>query len=285
MRRVVLLGSATAIAVAGGAVAGIAATAAASQPTASLTDFVCHRAVQDIDRSISVEAVMRPVAGTRRMEVRFELRMIGPRGGVAPVNGGDLGAWLSPTDPATLGQNPNDVWTIDHPVDDLVAPATYRFKVSFRWIGLHAHILSERSLFSEKCFQPDLRPDLLVQKITVTAVSSTQGRYVAVIRNAGPSAAVGPFEVALTTPHGVSAAPAVTIRRLAPHRSRDVTFLGPVCTPAAPPIVTVDPGHVVDDQNPSNNSLQARCPAPASTTAGPPSTAGSPNPPLHSKGQ
>jgi hypothetical protein len=100
----------------------------------------------------------------------------------------------------------------------------------------------------------------------VTPVSNTQARYAAVIRNGGASAAVGPFEVTLTTSAGATAARSVTITRLGAHRSRDVTFLGPSCTPSSAPIVTVDPNHVIDDLNSGNNSLQASCPA-AMTTA------------------
>jgi hypothetical protein len=225
--------------------------------------------VAAIDRFVSIRAVMRPVARTRRMEVRFELQeMTRPHGAYTRVTGGDLGTWLSPTTPTTLGQGPNDVWIISHPVANLHAPAVYRFRVSFRWLGSQLRVLSMESLLSDKCFEPDLRPDLLVQKISVTSVSSTKARYVAMIRNGGASPAVGPFEVTLTTPGGATAASPVAIMRLGPHRNRPVTFLGPSCTPSSAPIVTVDPNHVVDDLNPGNNSLQASCPA--ATTVTPP---------------
>jgi hypothetical protein len=221
---------------------------------------------------ISVRAVMRPLAGTRAMAVRFELlTKTSARRPYAQVPGGDLGTWLSPTDPVTLGQDPNDVWIISHPVANLPAPASYRYKVSFRWTGAHG-VLATVTQFSTVCFEPDLRPDLLVRKITVTPISATSARYVAVIGNAGASAASGPFQVTLTAPGGFTAAP-VTIRRLGPHRLRSATFVGPSCTTAGAPTVTVDPAHVIDELNGDNNSLRARCPASSGAT-GPSPVAG-----------
>ena len=272
MKRLVLPTSVALVAV---SVATVAAAASGPPTRAQLNDFMCVRSLQEIDRQVSVQAVMRPVAGTRRLEVRFELQiMTAGQRRYSAVTGGDLGTWLSPSSPPTLGQNPNDVWTISHPVANLRAPAVYRFRVSFRWIGPASRVISQQSLTSEKCSEPDLRPDLLVQKITVSPVSGTEDEYSALIRNAGDSAAVGPFEVTLTTSRGADAAAPVTIQRLGSHRSRDVTFLGATCTPSTAPFVTVDPNHVVDDLNPDNNSLQARCPPTRSTPV-------APTPPLH----
>jgi hypothetical protein len=215
------------------------------------------------------------------MAVRFELQAkSSPRRAYARVPGGDLGRWLSPTDPVTLGQDPNDVWIISHPVANLPAPASYRYKASFRWTGAHG-VLATVTRFSPVCFEPDLRPDLIVRKITVTPISSTRAMYVAVIANTGASAASGPFQVTLTAPGGYTATP-VTIRRLGPHRLRTATFVGPSCTSAGAPTVTVDPADVIDELNSENNSLRARCPASPATTGPSLVVGGGGRGPLHS---
>jgi hypothetical protein len=220
-----------------------------------------------MNRVISVRAVMRPVSGTERMEVRFVLLKKTVRGGSVPVTGGDLGAWLSPTDPATLGQSPNDVWSISHPVTQLRAPGNYRFRVTFRWLGANARVLSSDTRVGPTCHEPDLRPDLSVGKITVTSISGTQQvRYAAVILNGGATPALGPFQVTLSQ-HGTPVAAPVTIRRLGAHQSRTATFVGPPCAAGSAPTVTVDPTHVVADLNPGNNSRQASCPTPAVPSA------------------
>jgi len=111
------------------------AEAAASPPRATLDAFACVRAASPPDRAISVTAVMRPVSGTARMALRFELERRTPSAPAAnEVSGGDLGKWLYPTDPPTLGQRPDDVWRLDKDVIDL-DPGVYRFSVWFRWIA------------------------------------------------------------------------------------------------------------------------------------------------------
>jgi hypothetical protein len=245
-----------------------AASAAATPPNTTppspqkLSGFVCHRALQPAGRLVSVRAVMRPVSGTMKMSVRFEL-LSKPSSATtfSEVRGGDLGTWISPSDPQTLGTQPHDVWIVSHPVDNLPAPATYRFRVMFRWTAAGGKVLATHTLLSAKCFQPELRPDLLVQSITVEPVPGTpqQAEYVVVIRNAGASAA-GPFQVVFA-PGGSAPSKTHTIERLPAHTSREETFIGPVCSPTAPPTVTVDPGDHAHDLNPSNNSLTATCPA------------------------
>jgi hypothetical protein len=257
----------------------IAASAASGPPSrAELSQFSCQTALAPIARVVSVRAVMRPVPGTRAMAVRFELlTKTSSRHAYAQVPGGDLGKWLSPTDPVTLGQDPNDIWIISHPVANLPAPASYRYKVSFRWTGAHG-VLATVTQFSAVCFEPDLRPDLLVRKITVTPISATSAKYVAVIGNTGASAANVPFQVTLTAPGGYRVAP-VTIRRLGAHRLRSATFVGPNCTTAGAPTVTVDPARVVDELNIDNNSLRAKCTAAPDATRPSPVVGGVP---LHS---
>jgi hypothetical protein len=238
-----------------------AATSNASvPPRASLAEFSCQPALEPSQREVSVEAVMRPVAGTKRMALRFVL-LIRTRGEEQPteVAGHDLGNWVTPNDP-TLGQRPGDVWNVEHPVIGLVAPASYRFRVTFRWTGARARVLGTVVRETPACFQPELRPNLLVQSITVEpAPSASMNDYLTVIANTGATGA-GPFEV-LFSPGGGLPVKMRTINRLRAHSKRALTFVGPACTVVTDPTVTVDPLHQVDDVDPANNSLTATCPS------------------------
>lgn len=235
--------------------------AVARAPRASLADFVCQRALDPPARTISVKSVMRPVPGTQKLALRFQLLMRRHSfSSPTLVRGGDLGTWISPQNP-TLGQLPGDVWKVSHPVVDLTAPAAYRFRVTFRWIGAHRRLLATAQRVSPLCFQPELRPDLLVKSITVLPIAGKPNRddYLAVIRNAGATAA-GPFDI-LFTPGGTLAPKSRTIQRLDPHQGHRELFVGPLCMPGDAPTVTVDPGQLVDDFDRSNNTLIATCPA------------------------
>jgi hypothetical protein len=149
MRRVLL---ASALAVAG--VAGVSAAGAAVPPRASLEGFACKQASNPLNRWMAVTAVMRPVAGTARMALKFRLlRKPTDGGSYVDVGGGDLGQWRSPGDP-TLGQSPDDVWKKTKEVINLQGPAIYRFRVAFRWIAADGQVLSTAALLSRTCDQP-----------------------------------------------------------------------------------------------------------------------------------
>lgn len=238
-----------------------AALAAASSPRAQLTDYVCQRAVDPAARAISITAVMRPLPGTTQLSVRFELVTRSPAS-PAPtlVRAGDLGTWISPTG-RSLGQQPGDVWKVDKPVVGLTASATYRFRVSFRWIGADGRVLGSTVRYSPRCRQPELRPDLAVRSIVVEPIPARPDRdlYLARIANQGATAA-GAFEVLLAPGDG-SPAKTHTVAHLGPHRTVRVMFVGPLCSAVGPPTITADPDDVIDDFDRSNNVLSATCPA------------------------
>jgi hypothetical protein len=237
-----------------------AGAATAAPPRAQLVHFSCGRALDPGNRSVSVRAVMRPLTGTMRMAIRFALLQRVGTGGPVALHAGDLGAWVTPSDP-TLGQVPGDVWRLDKSVIDLAAPATYQFQVSFRWIGASGHVLGSAVRYSRRCRQPELRPDLAVTSLTVSPVANhpTEDQYVAAIANRGLTGA-GPFEV-LFVPGGSTAPITANIAYLGAGRSRTLSFIGPVCDPSDPPQVTADAADQVDDYNRANNTATAVCPA------------------------
>jgi len=237
---------------------GTAAGATAPPPNDQLRSFVCQKALDPPTRAVSIQAVMRPLTGTAKMQMRFDLMRQSTAGGLFRlVRGRLLGSWLSPEDP-TLGQRPGDVWIVNHPVVDLGAPATYRFRVTFRWTDSQGQQLGSAVQTSPNCYQPELRADLLVRSITVTPVASGQDAYVATIANHGQTAA-GPVEVDLAGSAGAPLAatvPSVGARSTAQHR-----FVAPACTAGSSVTVTVDPSHTIDEYNFANNALTIPCPA------------------------
>ncbi len=238
----------------------VPAVAAADPPRAALRGFVCQPALDPPARAVSVQAVMRPLPGTQKLSIRFQLLVTRKsHTPVAVVRAGDLGTWISPQDP-TLGQQPADIWRLSKPVANLVAPAAYRFRVTFRWTGSNGRLLGTAVRLSAICVQPERRPDLLVKTITVRAIAGrpSQDDYIALIRNAGATAA-GPFGILFAPGEGFPST-TLTVARLQPGGTVRETFVGPLCTARNAPTITVDPTDQVDDFNRSNNALTASCP-------------------------
>jgi CARDB len=256
MRRLLLLG---AILAAGSALPTTLAFGA-DQHT-NLKDVVCHPAIKPGRRVVGVTAVMRPMPGTVRLNMRWQL--MGTKAGhVTALRGGDLGKWISPHDP-TLGQQPDDVWVLKHPVTGVPVGYTYRFRVSFRWTGSGGHVIGTSTRTSAPCWQPDMRPDLAVQSISVSPVAGdpSHSEYVVWIVNHGQTAAGG-FDLTFTPGGGASSAQTATFSQLGAHQTVSETFTGPACTSATAPTVTVDPQYAVLDANRTNNSATAGCPGP-----------------------
>jgi hypothetical protein len=236
--------------------------AGATAPRAQLRGFACQSALDPGNRSVSVTAVMRPVPGTKHMSVRFDLLSAQPGAASTAIHSGDLGKWIKPPNP-TLGQLPGDVWNVQKEVVPLAAPATYRFRVSFRWLGAGNRILEQSEQLSRRCDQRELRPDLWVQSIAVTALPNQPHNdlYTAVIANESNSAA-GPFSV-LFAPGDGSATTTETVALLRARSTRSLEFVGPLCATATAPTITADSALQIHDLNRANNVLTATCPAPA----------------------
>ncbi len=227
-------------------------------PRAVLQDAICQKALDPPARAVSVTAVMRPLTGTKQLALKFEL-LERPAGTLTwrPMSGPGLGVWISPTNPPTLGQRPGDVWLVKMPVADLSAPASYRFSVAFRWTGRHAKVLGTSLRLSNLCDQPELRPDLTVNSISVATDLSYPklDDYTAVIGDVGETGA-GPFAVQLSDGGVVRDK---TIQHLDAHSTRTVVLVGPDCEPAQPPTVTVDPADQIDVYSRSQATMTASC--------------------------
>jgi len=230
-------------------------------PSAALTKIACRSTLNPLKRSVSVVSIMRHIPATRSLAVRFTLLEKLPGTAPTPVRDGDLGHWTTPTDP-TLGQLPADVWRLDKTVYNVDAPATYRFRVTFRWTGRDGTVLSRETVRTGRCAVRELRPDVLVRSVAVRSTGLAPGndRYVALVANRGRTAS-GPFVVEFSPGAAGGAAQTVSVASLAPGARTRVRFVGRACDVAAPPTVIADPAHAVDDFDRSNNALTVRCPA------------------------
>lgn len=238
------------------------ASASAAPSRARLTGLACRSPLAPADRAVSIETVMRPVTGSRTLSLRLTLLQREPDGAgwhTVPATG-DLGVWLTPADP-TLGRRPGDVWKLAKSVYDVGAPSRYRFSVQFRWLGASGAVLRRATLRSATCAVRDPRPDLVVRGVSLRAVGTRRrrDRYVAVIANRGGTVS-GAFLVQFTPTAG--AAPVDRrVGSLAPRGRARVSFTGPLCDAAAPPVIVADPRDRVDDADRADNTATVSCPA------------------------
>ena len=227
----------------------------------SSSAFVCQKALDPPARAVSVQSVMRPVTGTSKMQMKFELlRSTKPHPRFVTVHAHGLGSWISPTNP-TLGQQAGDVWIVNHPVVNLSAPATYRFRVAFRWIGSQGQTLDTATQTSPSCYQPELRADLLVRSLSVTPITSGPSAGQWALHRAGcqprpdrSGADRGEFAI------GDSAPVSATVAWVGAKSSARQRFVSAPCAPATTLTVTVDPNQAIDEYDYANNSLTIAVP-------------------------
>lgn len=243
--------------------AGATSTGAGgATPPAAVRGLTCHSDRIPTARWASVTATMGSVPQTQQMQLKFDLWEAQSGSPATKTQGKNLGVWLSPKNPS-LGRRPADVWNFTKYVFGLDAPASYQFRVSFRWLGSDGKVLSTAQRSTKRCPEHQLSPDVMVVspiEVTPTLGHPNEDTYTAVIRNRGGSAA-GPFKVGFVVP-GASTEPTVTIQQLRAGKQHTVSFVGPLCSASgAPEIVADTSGQVPDDYKPANNSLFATCPS------------------------
>ncbi len=238
---------------------------AASGAPAGARLLSCHRSPLAAARVAVVETSMRPLAAGRRLAVRVDLwqRVPGARW-TQRTDVPGLGVWIAPSNPQ-LGSQPGDIFKYRQSVGRLAVPASYRFRVSFRWSDAAGAVVRAMSVTTATCRQPDLRPDLVLTAVQATAAPRGGGsvRYAVTVRNAGRSAAPRSLVAATlpgdATPNGRRR----SVPRLLPGASAVVTFAGPGCAAGGQPASFVaDPANAIDEANEANNAIAAVCPAP-----------------------
>jgi len=227
-----------------------AAASAAVPPKVRLVD--CESALDQGDRFAVFEGRMRSVRGSTRMQMRFALEVRDQdttRWHTVATPG--FGRWVS-SDPGVSR------YVYTKRVEALVAPASYRAVVRFRWLGSGGHRLASQRVVSPVCVQPDLRPNLVPLDILVKpAPGPKRSRYAIPVVNRGRSAS-GPFDLALTV--GGQALPLEPVEDFAAGQRRVVSVDGPACEPGSELTVVVDPSGAVDERIEADNRLTLPCP-------------------------
>jgi hypothetical protein len=225
----------------------LAPAAEARAPRAVLV--ACDRA----DRAAVFEGRMDVVDGAARMQMRFRLEAAEPGDGRwRRVAATGFSAWGS----AAAGRSR---YVFTRRVEQLLAPASYRVRVRFRWLDAAGAVIATAGATSRPCRQPDPRPDLMVSAIAVRpAASPSDRRYIVTIRNDGRGGAP-PTTVSLAL--GGGAWLAAPVAALAPGERDAVVFVAPACAPGTPLVATADAGDAVDERDEVANTLTAGCPA------------------------
>jgi CARDB len=199
-------------------------------------------------REAVFEGQVRVYRKAPKMQMRFTLQASTPD---APkwrkVEVPNFSEWIAA--PANVGK-----YTYDKTVQDLLAPASYRALVDFRWKDRRGRTLRTERATSPVCKQPDARPDLVMRNVRVE-----DGSYVGVIFNRGREAA-GPFAVDFL----VDGASAGTVEVTALAAQTPMTVLTPVlqrpaCAAGAPLEAVADVRAQVDEADEENNAFSTVC--------------------------
>jgi len=199
-------------------------------------------------REAVFEGQVRVFRKAPKMQMRFTLQAStpdAPRWRKVPLP--NVSGWI--TAPANLGK-----YTYDKTVQDLLAPASYRAVVDFRWRDRGGMTVRTERAISPVCKQVDVRPDLVVRNVRVE-----DGSYAGVVFNRGREAA-GPF--ALDFLVDGSPVGTVEVMGLAPQAQVKVASpaaAGRRCAVGTPLEAVADARAQVDEADEENNAFSGVC--------------------------
>ena len=222
---------------------------------AVLVDCERSRGDDTADRAAVFEGQMRTVRAATRMQMRFTLQARTPESPRwAAVAAPGFGTWASAA-PGTAR------YVYTKRVEGLLAPASYRVQLRFRWLSADGRTLASARRSSRSCLQPDPRPNLVVSSLTVRRGSVPgRARYAAFVRNTGRSEADAS---ALRVAFGATVLPLAPVAALEPGEGIEVTVEGPACTQGDPVDADADGGEAVDEADEADNRFTRLCPAPS----------------------
>ena len=201
----------------------------------------CDRGLNEAMFSGRMSAYRR----SSKMQMRFTLQALTPdEPRWRKVDASGFGQWI--TVPSGFSK-----YTYDKTVQDLLAPASYRAVVHFRWRNARGKMIRSERAVSGICRQPDSRPDLVVRN-----VKADPAGYVAVVFNRGREAA-GAFDVRFVRDGKLLGS--ARVAGLEPQTAVDVFLPGSRCAPGTPLEAVVDPLSEVDESNEFNDSVSASC--------------------------
>jgi hypothetical protein len=228
-------------------------TGATTTPALTATLTACHADAVPANRYaiFGSQTIAAAVPDTLVMAVDFELQERSPGGPFETVRAAGFGTWV-PSQPRV------GIFTYNHEVTALPAPASFRVLVKARWIGRHRRLLHETAALSPVCVEPLIAPDLAVGRITrAPGAAAGNAQYTVEIHNQG-SAAAGPFQVSLTV--GATALAPVTIPGLAAGAWAPAIFSGPACTAGTTLIAAADPSGTLSEPADPRRTRTQGCP-------------------------
>jgi hypothetical protein len=198
---------------------------------------------------------MRAVGGAVRMQMRFTLQARTPDSSRwSSVTAPGFGTWVS-----SVAGTSRYVYT--KRVEGLLAPASYRVQLRFRWLSAQGGTIASARRTSRACRQPDPRPDLGVSSLAVRpAAAPGRSRYVAFVRNTGRSAAE---PTQLRVAFGGTVLPLAPVPALEPGEGIEVSVEGPACATEQPVNADADAGEAVDERDELDNRFTLLCPPPS----------------------
>jgi hypothetical protein len=243
------------VALLGLALAAPAAGAAVPRWAAKAVLADCERGPGETDRAAVFAGQMRTVRGASRMQMRFTLQARTPdqsRWGSVAAPG--FGTWVS-------SQSGTSRYVYTKRIEGLLAPASYRVQLRFRWLSASGRTLATTRRNSASCRQPDPRPNLIVSSLAVRpTVKAGRYRYVAFVRNTGRSAADA-SELRMAV--GGAELPFAPVIALEPGEGVEVAVEGPACAGGAPVDADADAADEVDERDEVDNRFTRLCPPPS----------------------
>jgi CARDB len=228
----------------------LAAAPAGASSSARVLVLHCTRGAEATERSVTFEGRIAAIPRAQRMQMRFTLQARTPDTGWAKVTAAGFGTWI--TAPRGLSR-----YLYDKTVDGLLAPASYRAVVDFRWRDAAGRVIRRSRATSRSCHQPDPRPNLTAGTLAVTpAAEPGKRRYTATVVNRGRGAA-GPFEVDFTREGALLGSR--QLGGLTAGRARTIAVPAVACTPGEQIAVVVDATHDVDESDETDNVLSIVC--------------------------
>jgi hypothetical protein len=256
MRSTLVIGTSLLLALAGAAGPAAASTSspAAATPPAKVTlsakTVTCTTGADPALRAAAFTGSMPAIAGTRRMQMRFVLQQrVADTGSYKRLDVPGWGGWEK-ADPGRPG------FVFTRRVDALVAPASYRAQITFRWYDRKGHALRTTTRTSTACLQPDPRPELVLGGLDIAAKGTDQAFYTVSVSNDGRSVA-GPFTVTLTVDGTVL--PPLMLGPLEAGARGQSTIAGARCSAGSMVTVTVDAGGTVDESDEADDVVQRPC--------------------------
>jgi hypothetical protein len=209
---------------------------------------------EDADGRAAVFTGSMPAASrTRRMQMRFALQQrIGtsPKAPFKTVAVPSWKGWVT-SDAGRAG------FVFSKRVEGLVAPASYRARITFRWLDARGKAQRTTTRTTPACAQPDPRPDLVLASLDAAPVGTDQAAYTVSVENEGHGDA-DPFAVTITV-DGTTTDP-VTLQALAPGAQATASIAGPRCAPGSTITVTLDAADAVAESVESDDVVERACP-------------------------